>query len=500
MIIVRFFAYNTSGALRFEEQASDGRIFRKAGVRMTTPHIRDFLGKHIHMIGIGGSSMSGLAQMLKEKGYRVTGSDNLETYTTRHLRETGIPVTIGHQAENVHGADMVVYTIAILPDNAERVEVARLNLPNIERATLLGQLMEGYGVAIGVCGAHGKTSTTSMLSQVLMETGLDPSIHIGGSLDFIGGSTRIGKSDIFLAEACEFNASFLNLRPTVAVVLNIDADHLDYYRDIGHIQETFGEFLALLPKDGIAIGNGDDARVRELFSQLKCKTETFGFGKDNDWQPGHLREDETGHCSFDLQLRGKSLGHVDLKVAGSFHVLNALASLACAHCQGADMERACAAMSHFEGVHRRFELTSTIEGVKLYHDYGHNPAEMRNILSVAAKQPRNRLWAVMQPHTYSRVKRLFDDYLTCTEAADITLVTDIYAAREKDPGDIKAQQIVEGMKAHGVNAVHTPTFADTEKYLREHWQPGDLVLTLGCGNINQLNDQMWEHEQEKQGK
>lgn len=463
---------------------------------MNVPHIRDYQGKHIHMIGIGGSSMSGLAQMLLEKGYQITGSDNLETYATKHLRnDLHIPVTIGHKAENVHGADLVVYTVAILPDNPERVEVERLNLPNIERATLLGQLMEGFHTAIGVCGAHGKTTTTSMLSQVLMECDMDPSIHIGGSLDFIGGSTHIGKSDMFVAEACEFNASFLHLRPTVAVVLNIDADHLDFYRDIDHIQETFGKFLALLPKDGLAIGNGDDARILQLFEVLDRTCLTFGMEKECDYMPLNLTYDEYGHASFDLGYRGKPLGHVTLQVPGSFQVYNALASLACAHTQGADMDMACHAMSEFKGAHRRFELTAEIDGVKLYHDYGHNPTEMRNVLSVARLQPHNRLWAVMQPHTYSRVKRLFNDYLTCTQAADITLVTDIYAAREKDPGDIKAEQIVEGMRLNGVNAVHTPTFDDTERYLRAHWQPGDLVLTMGCGNINQLNDQIWEHEQ-----
>ena len=466
---------------------------------MNTPHIRDYQGKHIHMIGIGGSSMSGLAQMLLEKGYRLTGSDNLETYTTRHLRdELHIPVTIGHKAENVHGADLVVYTVAILPDNPERVEMERLGIPSIERATLLGQLMEGYGAAIGVCGAHGKTSTTSMLSQVLMECGLDPTIHIGGQLDFIGGSTRIGKGDLFLAEACEFNASFLHLRPTVAVVLNIDADHLDFYKDIDDIQQTFGKFLALLPKDGCAIGNGDDRRVVELLNGLACPRYTFGFGEGCDYRPLNLRYDDLGRGSFDFAFGDTVLGHVEMQVAGDFQVSNAMAALTCAHTQNADMTVACRAMSDFKGAHRRFELTSVVEGVKLYHDYGHNPTEMRNVLSVAKLQPHNRLWAVMQPHTYSRVKRLFHDYLTCTQAADITLVTDIYAAREKDPGDIKAEMVVEGMKQHGVNAVHTPSFDDTEAYLRKRWQPGDLVLTMGCGNINQLNDQILAHEKEKE--
>ena len=464
---------------------------------MTTPHIRDYQGKRIHMIGIGGSSMSGLAQMLRARGYRLTGSDNLETYATKALREQGIPVTIGHSAENVHGAELVVYTIAILPDNPERVEAERLRLPTIERATLLGQMMEGAKTAIGVCGTHGKTSTTSMIAQALVQAGVDPSVHIGGSLDFIGGSTRIGGGEVFLTEACEFNASFLHLRPTVAVITNIEEDHLDFYKDIDDIQQAFGRFLALLPRDGYAIGNGDDERVLELMNGLACHRLTYGMRADCDFRPANLCYDAEGRGSFDVSRHGKNLGHISLKVAGFFHVYNALAAAACAYAQGADLGKAFAALSDFIGAHRRFELTGEIEGVKLYHDYGHNPTEMRNVLSVAKMQPHNRLWAVMQPHTYSRVKRLFADYLTCTAAADITLVTDIYAAREKDPGDIKAQQIVEGMRANGVEAVHTPTFDDTEQYLRDHWQPGDLVLTMGCGNINQLNEQMHEREQSR---
>ena len=464
---------------------------------MSTPHIRDFQGKHIHMIGIGGSSMSGLARMLKAQGYEITGSDNLETYATRALRDQGIPVTIGHKPENVHGAALIAYTIAILPDNPERVESARLGLPVIERAALLGQLMEGAKVAIGVCGTHGKTSTTSMIAQALVEAGLDPTVHIGGSLDFIGGSTRIGTEEVFLTEACEYNASFLQLRPTVAVITNIEEDHLDYYHDIEDIQQAFKRFFDLLPQEGFAIGNGDDERVVALLRTLDCHVLTYGMGRTCDFRPENLTYDAQGRGSFDVVRHGNSLGHVSLQVAGFFHVYNALATVACAYTQHADMEKVCAALGMFVGAHRRFELTGEIDGVKLYHDYGHNPTEMRNVLSVAKLQPHKRLWAVMQPHTYSRVKRLFADYLTCTRDADITLVTDIYAAREKDPGDIKATQIVEGMLANGISAVHTPSFDDTEHYLRTHWQAGDLVITMGCGNIDQLNEQMHEHEAAK---
>jgi UDP-N-acetylmuramate--alanine ligase len=281
------------------------------------------------------------------------------------------------------------------------------------------------------------------------------------------------------------------------VVTNIEEDHLDYYQDIDDIQRAFGQFLRLLPPDGCAVGNGDDSRVAQLFEGLACRTFTFGLSPSCDWQPLGLTYDAQGYGSFEAAFHGKPLGRVSLKVAGFFHVYNALATVACAYALNADPVVVCAALSEFTGAHRRFEFTGEIDGVKLYHDYGHNPTEMRNVLSVAKLQPHNRLWAVMQPHTFSRVKRLFADYLTCTRDADITLVTDICAAREKDPGDIHAGQIVEGMLAKGVRAVHTPTFDDTERYLRAHWQPGDLVLTLGCGNINQLNEQMCRHETER---
>jgi len=451
------------------------------------------------MIGIGGSSMSGLAKMLHEKGYRLTGSDHLETYTTKALRKSGIPVTIGHRKENVYGADLIVYTVAVSADNAERAEARRLGIPEIERAQLLGQLMDGCSIAIGVCGTHGKTTTTSMIAQILMAAECDPSIHIGGSLDSIGGNVRTGKGDIFLTEACEFNLSFMHLKPDVAVITNIDEDHLDFFRDIKHIQSAFGDFLSLVPENGIVIANGEDPRIADLLKTLACRIVTFGKNADCSISAANIRYNELGHGAFDLVSGEETLGRVALQVGGEFNVYNALAAAVCAFSLQLDMHTACAALSAFKGTRRRFELTGIIDDVKLYHDYGHNPAEMENALSIAKLQPHNRLWAVMQPHTYSRVKKMLLRYFTCTKAADITLVTDIYAAREKDPGDIFAEQIITGMIENGVNAVHTPTFDDTEAYLRAHWQPGDLVLTMGCGNINQLNEQMNEHEVNKQG-
>ena len=464
---------------------------------MADIRIRDYQGKKVHMIGIGGSSMSGLAAMLLDRGYAVSGSDRDEGYLIGDVREKGAEVMIGHRAENVRGADLVVYSAAIRPENPERAEADRLGIPSIERAELLGQLMDGYGKAVGICGAHGKTTTTAMLSQMLMENNMDPSIHIGGKLDAVGGSTRVGHSDIFVAEACEFNRSFLHMNPTVAVVLNIDADHLDCYRDIDEIEETFGIFLHLLPENGTAIGNGDDERVRRQLGKLSCNTVTFGMTPDSDWYPADTVEDERGYASFDLMHNGEKVTRVTMGVPGDFNLMNALAALAAADLLGVPAAAAAESLTRFTGAHRRFELTDTIDGVEIFHDYGHNPAEMRNALSIARKRCKGRLWAVMQPHTFSRVRTLFRDYLTCTEIADFTLVTDICAAREKDPGDLNSGMLTEGMKANGINAVWTPGFDDTENYLRAHWQSGDLVLTMGCGDINLLNAQIHRHETEK---
>ncbi len=449
------------------------------------------------MIGIGGSSMSGLAEMLADKGYIVSGSDRDEGYLIHHVREKGCRVMIGHRAENVHGADLVVYSAAISADNPERAEADRLGIPSIERAVLLGQLMEGFEKAVGICGAHGKTTVTSMISQILLESGMDPSIHIGGRLDAIGGSVRVGHSGIFVAEACEFNRSFLQLHPTVAVVLNIDADHLDCYRDIDEIEETFGQYLHLLPKDGVAIGNGDDYRVRRQFAKLQCRKVFFGLNPENDWRPEEKEEDEAGYISFLLKHDGDEPIRVRMGVPGIFNLLNGLAALATASELGVRPLQAANVLSRFTGAHRRFEKTDEIDGVEIFHDYGHNPAEMRNVISIARKRCKGKLWAVMQPHTFSRVRTLFDQYLTCTEEADYTLVTDICAAREADPGDLNSGMLTEGMIRNGINARWTPTFDDTEQWLREHWAPGDLVLTMGCGDINLLNDQIHRHEEEK---
>ncbi len=457
------------------------------------PHINDFTGKRAHMIGIGGSSMNGLALMLKQRGVIVSGSDSSASYTTRALEEQGIRVCIGHFADNVHGADLVIYSAAISIENPERAEAARLGIPQMERAELLGQLMEGYRHAINVCGTHGKTTTTSMIAAVLLDAGIDPTVHIGGQLDAIGGSTRVGSHETFVVEACEFNASFHQFHPTIAVVTNIEEDHLDFYKDLEDICRAFGKFFSLLPDDGCCIGNGDDPEVVREMQKLTCETQTFGFGKHNNWQPLNLTYDERGCASFDAAKDGEIIAHIQLHVPGEFNVMHALSTVAACVKVGADPAAIADALARFAAPHRRFEHTGTVCGVELYTDYGHNPAEMASALENASRQPHKRLFAVMQPHTYSRVKTLFDGYIHCCDLADEILITDIFAAREKDPGDIHSTMLVDAIKKTGKSVHYTPTFDDCERFLRANWQPGDLVITMSCGNIHLLNAQIQEH-------
>lgn len=459
---------------------------------MKTLNLEDFKHKPIHFIGIGGSSMSGLAQLLRGQGYCVRGDDRVSSHATEKLQQQGITVTIGHAAQNVHGAGLVVYSAAIAKDNVERMECVRLGIPQMERSELLGQLAKAYTHSISVCGTHGKTTVTSMLSTVLLGASLDPTIHIGGEMDLIGGSVHSGKGDTFVTEACEFNASFLTLYPTLALVLNIDADHLDFYRDIEHIEDTFAQFLNQITPGGVAILCGDNQRTKAMASRIAAKSITYGIEDTScDYTAIDVSHDEFLHYSFTPVEHGTPLARITLSVAGYHNALNALGVVATARHLGLSGECIAQQIHKFAGAHRRFELTATVDGVKLYHDYGHNPVEFHTVIPLAdAVAGDHHLFVVCQPHTYSRTKLLFNDYLTCFEGADTVLITDIYAAREKDPGDIHATMLVDALKAKGVPVVYTPDFDACERYLRANWHKGDVMITLGCGNINLLNEQI----------
>ncbi len=456
-------------------------------------NIFDYRGGRVHFIGVGGSSMSGLAGYLQETGFTVTGSDRTQSHKTEHLEERGIPVHIGHDAESVRGADAIVYSAAISPDNPERREAERLGIPQIERCDLIGQLMEGYPFAVGVSGTHGKTTTTSMLAQAFMQAGVDPTIHIGGELDFIGGSTHAGGDHDFICEACEYNASFLHFKPNVAVILNIDEDHLDFYKDIDHIEAAFAKYAALVPRDGWVVAWGDDPRARRVCENAACNHMTYGLGENCMVRPENLRYDDQGRASFTAVLNGERLGDFSLNVPSEANMLDALAVVSVGHIRGLDMAKVSQALASFVGAHRRFELTSVTDGVKCYTDYGHNPAEIKNALKIASMQPHRALWSVWQPHTYSRTRTLFDQFLETFYDADHVLITDIMGAREADPGDINSRMLIEPLRARGVDAVLTPTFDDAEAFLRAHWHEGDLMISHGCGDIDLLNEQIARH-------
>ena len=452
---------------------------------------RSFAGGRVHMIGIGGASMCGIAALLKERGYTITGSDRIDGESMRMLREQGIRAVAGHSADSVEGADLVVYSMAIPEDHVELAAARKKGIPVIERSVLLGQISGEFETSLAVCGTHGKTTTVSMLTQILIDTGMDPTVHIGGVLDTIGGSVRSGKSGLFLTEACEYRRNFMNVRATDAILLNIDADHLDYYRDIEEIESSFGDYLKRIPQNGWVLGNGDDERALRQLGELGCSCETFGVSEHCDYRMVHASEDENGYVSFDMLHKNEKLCSVRMGVPGMFNAANALAALAAAHHLGVDLNAAAKIIQGFRGAHRRFELTGTCNGAELFHDYGHNPKEMQNAIHIARKRcKQGRLWAVIQPHTFSRVKTLYDGYLTCVQEADVVLVTDIFAAREDDPGDIDSGMLVESMKERGVDAILTPTFKDAADLLTSQLKRGDLAITLGCGSIYMLNDML----------
>ncbi len=455
-------------------------------------HIRDYIGKKVHMVGVGGCSMSGLAGLLHDRGYIVSGCDRTGNHYTEGLRAKGIDIQIGHDAAHAQGIDLLIYSAAISTENPDRAEAERLGLPQMERATLLGQLMEDYDIAIGVSGTHGKTTTTSMLSLALTRAGVEPSIHIGGELDLIGGSTVSGKGDYFVVEACEFNATFLQFKPTVAIITNIDADHLDFYRDIDHIQTAFREYLALLPEAGLAIGCGDDMRVREVIRSAKAQNKLlYGFTEHCDIRAVNIGYDAAGRARFTALWGDKKLGEVRMGVPGAFNVLNALATIAVAAYYDLDMNRIIGALEEFRNAHRRFEFTGrTPNGVNMYHDYAHHPTEIAAALSVAKLVPHQRLIAVFQPHTYSRSKALFDAFASCFSDADIVLVLDICAAREKDPGDINGRMLAEAIEKQGKHVVFTGSFESTRDWILREGQSDDLAMTLGCGDVNLLNEML----------
>ena len=434
--------------------------------------------RRIHFIGIGGSGMCPLAEILHSEGYQLSGSDNNPGDTLERIKALGIPVFMGQRAENIGDAEMVVYTAALLPDNPELVAARTSGVPTFERAELFGAISRLYKRCIGVCGTHGKTTTTSMLTQMLLEAELDPSAVIGGKLPKIGANGRVGKSDLFVCEACEFKDTFLSLSPSVAVILNIDEDHLDYFKTLENLIHSFHRF-ADMATDAV-IYNGDDANTLKALEGVGEKTKiTFGFSEENDWYAANLSTVRGAFYAFDAVHGGKDLGRVTLAVPGKHNVLNALAALAAAVYAGADFDAARRGLEAFGGAGRRFENIGTYRGITFVDDYAHHPAELRVTLEAAMQMDFRRVWAVFQPFTYSRTYMLMDDFAEVLRIPDKCVLTEIMGSRERNTYGVRTEQLAAKIPG----SVWFDTFDEVADYVLANAGDGDLVLTLGCGDI-----------------
>lgn len=438
----------------------------------------------IHFIGIGGISMSGLAEILLEEGFTVSGSDAKESPLTRKLESEGAHICYGQKAENItDDIDCVVYTAAISRTNPELIEAVAHKIPMLTRAELLGQLMKNYDTPIAVSGTHGKTTTTSMISHILLEGKVDPTISVGGILKAIGGNIRVGSSETFLTEACEYTNSFLHFFPKISVILNIEEDHLDFFKDLEDIRHSFHQFAALLPSDGTLVINGEITDYPEIYQGLDCNVVTYGPSVDFDYSASDISYDEEGHVSFDLAKHGEKAGRITLSVTGDHNVSNALASIAVAELLDIPMDTIKKGLLSFTGTDRRFEYKGTFDGVTVVDDYAHHPTEIKATLKAAQHYPHNSVWCVFQPHTYTRTKAFFHEFAEALSHADHLVLADIYAARETDTLGISSADLAEEAAKLGTDSHYFPSFAEIEAFLKENCRPGDLLITMGAGDI-----------------
>ena len=446
---------------------------------------------HVHFIGIGGISMSGLAEILLEEHFTVSGSDNKETALTEHLAQNGATVFYGQKASNsIAGIDVVVYTAAIHEDNEEFREAKRQNLPLLSRAELLGQLMTNYDTSVAVSGTHGKTTTTSMLSHIFLAGELDPTISVGGILKAIGGNIRVGNSELFITEACEYTNSFLHFFPKIGIILNVDADHLDFFKDIDDIRHSFRRFAQLLPEDGTLVINGDIEKLAYITEGLACRVITFGKEASLDYSASNITYDEKGNASFDVMKCGKPAGHITLSVGGEHNVYNALSAIAVSDLLGIPSETVQAGLLSFHGTDRRFEYKGEVNGITIIDDYAHHPTEIEATLKTAAHYPHKELWCIFQPHTYTRTKALFPEFAAALSHADHVILADIYAARETDTLGISSSQLADAVREHGCDAIYLPDFQEIENYVTSHCKKGDLLITMGAGDVVNIGEDL----------
>lgn len=445
----------------------------------------------IYFIGIGGISMSGLAEILLSEGFTVSGSDRAPSDLTRMLEDRGVNVFYGQKKENLtKDIDLVVYTAAIKSDNPELLAAHKLNIPMLTRAELLGQMMKNYETPVAVSGTHGKTTTTSMISQILLSAEADPTLSIGGIYRPIGGNIRVGASELFVTEACEYTNSFLSFFPKIGIILNIEEDHLDFFKDLADIRNSFHRFAQLLPADGTLIINGDIERCEELTEGLSCKVITYGLSSGSDYTASQVTYDESGFPSFILSRQSGGERKFSLRVHGDHNILNALAAIALADLLGLSDEVIHAGLAAFTGTDRRFEYKGQVNGVNIIDDYAHHPTEIRATLSAAAQYPHRRLWCVFQPHTYTRTKAFLEEFASALSLADEIILADIYAAREKDTLGISSETLQEKIRSLGHSCHYFPTFEVIENYLLKNCTKDDLLITMGAGDVVKVGENL----------
>ena len=445
----------------------------------------------VHFIGIGGISMSGLAEILLEEGFHISGSDAKESALTDALEKKGARIYYGQRASNISDStDVVVYTAAIHPDNPEFARAKELGIPMLTRAELLGQIMRNYDTPIAVAGTHGKTTTTSMLSHILLKGDCDPTISVGGILPAIGGNIRVGQSETFLTEACEYTNSFLSFFPKISIILNMDADHLDFFKDIDDIRRSFRRFAELLPADGTLIINADTPEYQSITEGLSCQVITYGLENNADYTASDITYDEFGHASFHVKYKGSDLGRCSLKVPGSHNVSNALSAVAAGRLLNLPWEVIAEGLLSFTGTDRRFQYKGTVGGVTIIDDYAHHPTEIEATLKAAANYPHRKVWCVFQPHTYTRTKALLPEFAQALTLADHVVLADIYAARETDTLGISSEDLADRIRELGTPCEYFPTFDEIENFLLENCTQGDLLITMGAGDVVNIGEQL----------
>ncbi len=445
--------------------------------------------EHIYFIGIGGISMSGLAEILASRGHQVSGTDVKETAVTKHLQSLGIHINFGHRAENItDDITLVVYTAAIHDDNPELRAAHEKGIRIMDRAHLLGQIMDEYHDSVAVSGTHGKTTTTSMVSEILLAAEKDPTITVGGILPTIGSNLRIGNSPYFVAEACEYFDSFLQFNPFIAIILNVESDHLDYFKTLENIRRSFHAFAQRVPDKGLLVISEKIDHVEELTDGLTCHVETFGLSEKANWRAENIVHEADGRNSFDVYHNGEFFTTIHLHIPGEHNITNALAAIGASAFLGAAPEDCVKGLHHYTGTERRFQLKGKKDGITVIDDYAHHPTEIKAALAAAQNVQHNTTWCVFQPHTFSRTRFLFDEFGEAFGDADEIIIADIFAARETDDGTVSAAQLADRIAQTGKSARYVGDFAAIEAYLREHCKSGDLLMTVGAGDVYKIGE------------